>query len=104
MAAVIITKNEEAVIRRCLESVQWADEIILVDSGSVDRTVDIARALRARTVATPDWPGPGPQRNRAIDESTYPYLLLVDSDAYLRPDAPAALRAAMTQAGQVAPT
>jgi glycosyltransferase involved in cell wall biosynthesis len=86
LAAIVITKNEEAVIRRCLESVQWADEIILVDSGSVDRTVDIARALRARTVATPDWPGPGPQRNRAIDHATADWILALDADEWVTPE------------------
>ena len=69
LSVVVITKNEEAVIARCLESVAWADEIVVVDSGSTDRTVDICRGLGAKVHVTPDWPGPGPQRNRGIDLS-----------------------------------
>jgi len=83
VAAIVITKNEEAVIARCLQSVQWADEMILVDSGSTDRTVEIARELGARTVVTPDWPGPGPQRNRAIDEATADWILALDADEWV---------------------
>jgi glycosyltransferase involved in cell wall biosynthesis len=86
VSAIVITKNEEAVIGRCLESVQWADEIIVVDSGSTDRTVEIARQRHARTVITPDWPGPGPQRNRAIDHATADWILALDADEWVTPE------------------
>lgn len=82
LSVVVITKNEEAVIRRCLESVAWADEVIVVDSGSVDRTLDICRELGAR-IAVRDWPGPGSQRNRAIDLATGDFVLALDADEWV---------------------
>jgi len=97
LSAVVITKNEEAVIRRCLESVTWADEIIVVDSGSTDRTLEICRKLGAQVHVTPDWPGPGPQRNRAIDLASGDWILALDADEWvpeeLRRDIEDALRA-----------
>ena len=85
LSAVVITKNEEAVIERCLTSVAWADEIVVVDSGSTDRTVDICRSLGAKVHITPDWPGPGPQRNRAIDFSGGEWILALDADEWVPP-------------------
>ena len=96
LSAVVITKNEEAVIRRCLESVTWADEIIVVDSGSTDRTLEICRELGAKVHVTSDWPGPGPQRNRAIDLASGDWVLALDADEWvpeeLRRDIEDALR------------
>ena len=65
LSVILITKNEAANIRACLESVAWADEIIVVDSGSTDDTVAIARQMGAR-VYEHDWPGFGTQKNRAL--------------------------------------
>ena len=86
ISAIVITKNEEAVIERCLDSVQWADEIIVVDSGSTDGTVKLAQERNARAVVTPDWPGPGPQRNRAIDHATKDWILALDADEWVSPE------------------
>lgn len=86
LSAIVITKNEEAAIRRCLESVHWADEIIVVDSGSTDATLGIAQELNARTIVTPDWPGPGPQRNRAIAHATKDWILALDADEWVGPE------------------
>jgi glycosyltransferase involved in cell wall biosynthesis len=83
LSVVVITKNEEAVIRRCLQSVAWADQIVVVDSGSSDRTLDICRELGAKVYATADWPGPGPQRNRAIDRSNGEWVLALDADEWV---------------------
>lgn len=84
LSVIVITKDEEDVIRRCLESVRWADEIVVVDSGSSDRTPDICRELGA-TVVERDWPGPGPQRNRAIDLATGDWVLALDADEWVPP-------------------
>jgi glycosyltransferase involved in cell wall biosynthesis len=92
LSVVVITKNEEAVIARCLESVAWADEIVVVDSGSTDRTVEICGSLGAKVRVTPDWPGPGPQRNRGIDLSAGDWILMLDADEWV----PAALRDEIT--------
>ena len=60
LSVIIITKNEAAVIERCLQSVAWADEIILFDTDSTDGTPELARALNAKVHSAPDWPGFGP--------------------------------------------
>ena len=67
LSVIIITKNEEAMIRRCLQSAAWADEIIVVDSSSSDNTVAICRELNATVHSFDDWPGFGAQKNRALD-------------------------------------
>jgi glycosyltransferase involved in cell wall biosynthesis len=85
LSVVVITKNEAPVIARCLESVAWADEIIVVDSGSTDATIEIARKLGATVHETSDWPGPGPQRNRGLDWSSGDWILMLDADEWVPP-------------------
>jgi hypothetical protein len=79
LSVILITKNEAELVARCLESVKWADEIIVVDSGSTDGTVDICRRYTDRVVAT-DWPGFGPQKNRALAMATGDWVLSIDAD------------------------
>lgn len=86
LSVIVIAKNEAAMIGRCLESVAWADEIIVVDSGSTDGTQDICRALGAKVVVTEDWPGPGPQRNRAIEQASGEWILALDADEWVNED------------------
>ncbi|MGY3619692.1 glycosyltransferase family 2 protein [Bradyrhizobium sp. USDA 10063] len=85
LSLIVITKNEEHCIARCLRSVD-ADEIIVVDSGSTDRTVEIARASGARVVVTSDWPGYGPQKSRALDLAQGDWVLSLDADEWIEPD------------------
>lgn len=92
LSVIVITKNEEAVIRRCLESVAWADEIVVVDSGSTDRTQSISRELGAKAHPTADWPGFGPQKNRALDLATGDWVLSLDADEWLPPELQAEVR------------
>ena len=66
LSAIIITKNEERCIAKCLESVEWADEIIVLDSGSTDRTVAICRKWTPHVYET-NWPGYGVQKGRALE-------------------------------------
>ncbi|MFM2112442.1 MAG: hypothetical protein RLZZ271_1102, partial [Pseudomonadota bacterium] len=77
---IVITKNEEAVIARCLESVKFAREIIVVDGASMDRTAEIARSLGAAVYRHEDWPGFGPQKNIALQYATQPWVLSLDAD------------------------
>jgi len=86
VSAIIITKNAGATLRRCLESLQWADEIVVLDSGSTDDTAEIARSLGARVHVTPDWPGYGPQKNRALEAASGEWVLSVDADEWLTPE------------------
>lgn len=80
ISAVIITLNEEQNIRACLESVAWADEIVVVDSGSTDRTVDICREFTDRVFVESDWKGFGAQKNRALSHVTSRWVLSLDAD------------------------
>lgn len=86
LSVIIITKNEEANIRACLDSVGFADERIIVDSGSSDDTVALARAAGASVIETSDWPGFGPQKNRALDAARGEWVLSLDADERI-PDA-----------------
>jgi glycosyltransferase involved in cell wall biosynthesis len=86
ISVVIITRNEQASIERCLRSVDWADEVIVVDSGSSDRTVAISQQLGARVSETADWPGFGPQKNRALAQATGDWVLSLDADEWVTPD------------------
>ena len=70
LSAIVITRNEEANITACLASLAFAGEVIVVDNASTDRTADIARAAGAQVHHTPDWPGFGPQKNRALALAT----------------------------------
>jgi glycosyltransferase involved in cell wall biosynthesis len=79
LSVIIITKNEATNIRACLESVAWADEIIVVDSGSTDDTVAICNELGAQVYAH-DWPGFGPQKNRALSYATNDWVFSIDAD------------------------
>lgn len=95
LSVAIITKNEAPRIARCLQSVAWADEIVILDSGSTDGTPDIARTMGARVQQSADWPGFGPQKNRAIDLATGDWVLVLDADETVTPELAAAIRAAL---------
>ena len=79
LSAALITKNEEKNLPDCLRSISFADDIVVVDSGSIDRTVEIAKDFGCR-VFVEDWKGYGPQKNSAIDKCTYDWVLLLDAD------------------------
>lgn len=79
LSVIIIAKNEALNIQRCLESVQWADEIIVLDSGSSDNTVDIAKQYTTQVYST-DWQGYGVQKQRALGYVTQPWVLNLDAD------------------------
>ena len=94
----MIVRDEAAQIEDCLRSVQgFADELVVVDTGSSDDTVARARALGARVVEIP-WPGDfAPARNQALQWVSGDWVLVLDADERLRPEAWAPLRALMAQ-------
>jgi len=94
LSVIIITKNERLNIRACLESVAWAAEIIVVDSGSRDDTVAICREFTPH-VYIHDWPGFGAQKNRALDYASKAWVLSLDADERVTPELHAQLIKAM---------
>ena len=84
LSIAMIAMNEEANLSRTLESVRWADEIILVDSGSKDRTLEIAHSFGAKTTYHA-IKGHGEQKNVALDLCTSDWILLLDADEVLTP-------------------
>jgi len=96
LSVVIITKNEQTAIRRCLESVAWADEIVVLDSGSDDETARLAKECGAKVHTVADWPGFGPQKNRALDLATGDWVLSLDADEWVTPGLRAEIERAMT--------
>ena len=84
ISAIVIVKNEAAVIARCLESVSWVDELIVLDSGSTDGTVSICRRFTQHVHET-DWPGFGPQKNRALELATGDWIFSLDADEWVTP-------------------
>jgi glycosyltransferase involved in cell wall biosynthesis len=97
VSVIVITRDEEAAIGRCLASVAWADEIVVVDSGSTDRTVELSRAAGARVTVAADWPGFGPQKNRALDLATGDWVLSLDADEWVSPALAAEIGAAVAR-------
>ncbi len=79
LSAVVVTQNEEKNIARCLESVRFADEIIVVDAHSEDGTVEIARRYGAR-IFMREWDGFAAQKQFAVDQARGEWVLLIDSD------------------------
>ena len=88
LSVCIVTYNEEENIRKCLESVTWAEEIIVVDSFSTDETVAICSEYTDRIFQRP-WPGHIEQKNFAIEQATCLWVLCLDADEYLSPQATA---------------
>ena len=99
LTVTVITRNEAANLQGALESVKWADEIVVVDSRSTDETVQIARQHATR-VETRDWTGYSAQRNYAADIAAHDWILALDADERV----PKALAAEIQQIMQKGPT
>ena len=84
VSVVVITRNEERNIERCLKSVAWAAEHIVVDAHSVDKTAALAMQFGAR-VYERDWPGYAAQKNFGISQATQPWVLSLDADEEVTP-------------------
>jgi len=79
LSVVVITRDEEVNLPRCLKSVAWADELIVVDSGSTDRTIEIAESFGARVIRI-EWHGFGPAKQAGLDQAEGEWLLSLDAD------------------------
>jgi glycosyltransferase involved in cell wall biosynthesis len=86
LSVIIITKNEARNLPKALASVSFADEVIVVDSGSTDQTVQIAKDAGAKVFITDHWPGYGPQKNHALSMATGDWVLSLDADEWLTPE------------------
>jgi len=92
LSVIVITRNEAANVAGCLASVAFADEWIVVDSNSTDATCQIARSLGANVISTPDWPGFGVQKNRALARARGRWVLSLDADERITPELAAQVR------------
>jgi len=85
ISAAIITLNEEANIKRCLESIAWVDEIVIVDSGSNDRTLELAGQYTEK-IYHQNWLGYAEQRNVSLTKVTGDWIFIIDADEEVTPD------------------
>ena len=83
LSAVLIVKNEGEVLAACLEKLGWVDEIIVLDSGSTDNTLDVAREFTSHVYVDADWQGFGVQRQRAQAKASGDWILMVDADEHV---------------------
>ncbi len=95
LSVIIITFNEAANIQACLQTVTFADEVIVLDGASSDGTADLARAMGASVHISNQWPGFGRQKNRALDLARYPWVLSLDADERVSPELAEQIRRAM---------
>lgn len=79
LSVAIITKNEEHNIERCLKAIQWADEVLVVDSGSTDKTLEICRQHQCRIIET-EWMGFGRTKQFSVEHASHDWILVVDAD------------------------
>jgi len=85
LSVIIITLNEEANLPRCLEAVKWVDELIVADTGSVDKTIEIAKEYKAKTIQL-EWKGFGEAKQRALEAATCDWVLSLDADEVVSED------------------
>jgi glycosyltransferase involved in cell wall biosynthesis len=98
LSVILITRNESRNVLACLQSVAFADEWIVVDSGSSDDTREIAAAFGARVEQTAGWPGFGPQKNRALALARGRWVLSIDADERVSAELAAQIRAVVEKA------
>ena len=86
LSVTVITRNEAHNIEACLRSAAFADELVVLDSGSTDTTQQIARSLGAKVCVNPEWPGFGNQKNRALALASSDWVLSLDADERITPE------------------
>ena len=92
VSAILITRNEAHNLPACLAGLAWCDEIVVLDSGSTDKTVEIARRAGARVHTSGDWPGFGAQKNRVLELARCDWVLSIDADERVTPELAAEIR------------
>ena len=97
LSVILICLNEEEKIRACLESVAWADEIVVCDSGSTDETLAICRQYTDRIFTDP-WRGFGAHKNLALERATHRWVLSLDADERVTPPLAGRLRGILARA------
>lgn len=103
LSIVILTRNEALNIVECVRSARFADEVLVLDSGSTDGTPEMARAEGAKVTVSSDWPGFGPQKNRVLAQATGEWVFSLDADERITPALREAILAAIAApAGKVA--
>ncbi len=95
LSVIVIAKNEARNIEACLRSVQFADQVVVLDSGSTDDTVQIARSMGAEVSIRLDWQGFGVQKNRALGLANSDWVLSLDADERVTPELQAEIQAAL---------
>ena len=95
LSVVMIAKNAADLLPDCLASVSWADEIVLLDSGGSDNTVELARSMGVQVHVNRDWQGYGIQRQRAQDYATGDYVLMIDTDERVTPELAQSIRSVL---------
>ena len=95
LSVIVITKNEAHNIDACLQSVLFADQLLVLDSGSTDSTVERAKNLGAEVSIRSDWPGFGLQKNRALQLARCDWVLSIDADERLSPELQAEIKSAL---------
>ena len=101
VSAVLIVKNESNKLPDCLKSLAWADEIIVLDSGSNDNTCEIAEEYGAKVFVNTDWQGFGVQRERAAQLATGDWVFMVDADERVTPELEKSILAAVEQGSAI---
>lgn len=95
LSIVIIVKDEAENLPACLDTVSWADEIVVLDSGSEDATVEIAKRYTDKVYVNADWQGYGVQRQRAQARATGDWVFMLDADERVTPELRASIEAAL---------
>jgi glycosyltransferase involved in cell wall biosynthesis len=98
VAVVLIVRNEAARLRECLASIRWADEIVVLDTGSTDETVAIAREFTGK-VHSAAFSGFGPLKNQALDLATCDWILSIDADERVTPELQQEIMGVLRDAG-----
>src|SRR5438105_12638273 len=98
LSVALVTRNEEERLRACLESVAWADEIVVIDAESTDKTAALAREFTDRVWVRP-WPGFAAQKNFALDQVTGHWILSLDADERVTPDLAQRIRRVLVDDG-----